>query len=250
MTRAEMLEEMEGLKASIEKKVEDYNGAVLTSEYGKMAELNSSMTEDIKKYSEISRDATFSELKETEDPMLEAVKRLSFTVIAVKDKKEDGESIPVREVVERERQIDLGKLHRFIPGGIGVDKKWNLMIEKFNLLLTTQKAKDLGINPKEINDSYYIGKLAREFDLGKNPASKTNLLKTLTTIVQAMIGENYKPKSHDVNFLLEVYSKKSRKALAITVANHRYLRGYIMEICHKIITNKSYVVDYHKAKKD
>ena len=70
----------------------------------------------------------------------------------------------------------------------------------------------------------------------------------LTAIVQAMIGEEYKPVSHDVNFLLSVYSRKSRKALTVSCANHKYLRGYIAEICHRIVTGKSYEVDYKKVK--
>ena len=124
------------------------------------------------------------------------------------------------------------------------------MVEKFNMLLTAQKAVDLGINPKEINDSYAMSEIAKGWDLGKNPASKTNILKTLRGIVTAMLGEEFANKvtSHDVNFLLSVYSRKSRKALTVTCANHKYMRGYVMEICHRVVTDKGYEVDYKKAK--
>ena len=114
--------------------------------------------------------------------------------------------------------------------------------------MTCQVAKELGIDPKDINDSYYMSDLAKSIDMGKNPTSKTNLLKTLTTVIQAMIGEEYKPLSHDVNFLLLVYGKKSRKALTVTCANHKYLRGYCMEICHRLVMGKVYDVDYKKMK--
>ncbi len=114
--------------------------------------------------------------------------------------------------------------------------------------MTCQKAKDLGIDPTTINDSYAMSEISKGYDLGKNPASKTNLLKTLTTIVQAMVGEKYKPVSHDVYFLLSVYSRKSRKALTVTCANHKYLRNYVMEICHRIVTGKVYEVDYKKVR--
>ena len=88
-----------------------------------------------------------------------------------------------------------------------------------NFLLTAQKAVDLGIDPKAVNDSYAMSEIAREFDMGKNPTSKTNLLKTLQTVITAMLGEQYKATSHDVNFLMSVYSKKNRKALTVTCAN-------------------------------
>lgn len=85
--------------------------------------------------------------------------------------------------------------------------------------------------------------------MGKNPTSKTNLLKTLQTVITAMLGEQYKATSHDVNFLMSVYSKKNRKALTVTCANHRYFRNYLAEVCHRIVTGKTYELDF-KTKKD
>ena len=117
-----------------------------------------------------------------------------------------------------------------------------------NFLLTAQKAIDLGLNPKDVNDSYAMSEIAAQYDMGKNPTSKTNMLRTLTTVVQAMLGEEYKPVSHDVNFLLSVYSRKNRRALTVSCANHRSFRNYIAEICHRIVTGKSYALDY-KVKK-
>ncbi len=95
-----------------------------------------------------------------------------------------------------------------------------------------------------------MSEIAREFDMGKNPTSKTNLLKTLQTVITAMLGEQYKATSHDVDFLMSVYSKKNRgKALTVTCANHRYFRNYLAEVCHRIATGKTYELDF-KTKKD
>ncbi len=63
-----------------------------------------------------------------------------------------------------------------------------------------------------------------------------------------MIGEEYKATSHDVNFLMSVYSKKGKKALAVACANHRFFTGYIAEICHKIVLDKEYSVEFKTAK--
>lgn len=207
------------------------------------------MEQTVNEYTSIARNQCFNVLKETEDPMLEAVKQLSYPTIRIVDKKvgEDKQKIPVTTIEDTEKQIDLFKLYKHC-GSIGKDPKWLHMVEKFNFLLTAQKAVDLGIDPKAINDSYAMSEIAKGYDLGKNPASKTNLLKTLQTIVTAMIGEEYKAVSHDVNFLLSVYSRKSRKALTVTCANHKYMRGYVMEICHRIVTGKSYAVEYKAVK--
>ncbi len=48
---------------------------------------------------------------------------------------------------------------------------------------------------------------------------------------------------------MSVYSRKNRKALTVTCANHKYMRGYVMEICNRIITDKAYEVDYKKSNK-
>lgn len=248
MTRAEKENKLQEIKASVEEKVKAYNEAMQDAKFDEASKLDTEMTEEVNEYTAIVRDMCFEDCAAAEDPMITAVTALSFMTIGVKDNKKGDEKIPVREVIERERQIDLYKLHKYVNGGIGQNKDWVHMIEKFNLLMTCQKAKDLGIDPTAINDSYAMSEIAKGYDLGKNPASKTNLLKTLTTIVQAMVGEEYKPVSHDVNFLLSVYSRKSRKALTVSCANHKYMRNYIMEICHRIVTGKVYEVDYRKVR--
>lgn len=248
MTRSDKENKLKELKVTVDEKVRAYNEAMQDGKFYDVQKLDTEITDSVNEYTGIVRDMCFEDCAASDDPMMAAVTALSFITIGVKDTKKGDEKIPVREVIEKERQIDLLKLHKFVEGGIGHNKEWAHMIEKFNLLMTCQKAKDLGIDPTAINDSYAMSEIAKGYDLGKNPASKTNLLKTLTAIVQAMIGEEYKPVSHDVNFLLSVYSRKSRKALTVACANHKYMRGYVMEICHRIVTGKIYEVDYKRAR--
>lgn len=253
MTRAEQTTKLEELRASVEADVKSYNEAYQEKRFTESDELDKKITEAINEYTGIVRDMCFADCKAADDPMLAAVRMLTFTTIGIKDTEEgEGDAkIAVRSVIEKERQIDLLKLHKFVGGdGIGADKTWPNMAEQFNLLLTAQKAKDLGIDPKSINDSYAMSEIARGIDLGKNPTSNTNILKTLRKVIAAMLGEEYANKavSHDVNFLMSVYSRKSRKALTVSCANHKYLRGYLAEICHRIVCDKKYEVDYKKAK--
>lgn len=249
MTREEKTKRLQELRASAEEQVKAYNEAMQEGKFEEMSKLDESITETVNEYTSIVRDMCFEDCAASADPMLTAVTMLSFITIGVKDSKKGDEKVPVREVIERERQIDLFKLHKYVDGGIGQNKDWVYMIEKLNFLMTAQKCVDLGIKPDAVNDSYAMSDIAKSYDLGKNPASKTNLLKTLTAIVQAMLGEDYKPVSHDVNFLLSVYSRKNRKALTVTCANHKYMRGYVMEICHRLVTGKTYAVDFKAVRK-
>lgn len=205
----------------------------------------------VNEHTSIARDECFETLQASVDPMLEAVRQLTFPTIRIVDKKV-GEGkyakIPVSFIEDSEKAIDLLKLHKSVNGGIGKNKNWASMIEKLNFLMTAQKAVDLGINPNTINDSYAMSDISRQIDMGKTPTSKTNILKTIQTIVTAMIGEEYKVTSHDVNFLMSVYSRKNRKALTVSCANHKYMRQYMMEICHRIVEGKSYAIDYKQKR--
>lgn len=241
MTKVELREKAEEL-------VRVYNEAVQSGDYELAYKTNEEITETVNEYTAIARDECFSECKAADNPMLEAVKRLSFKTIGTKDTKQGEEKIPVRKIIDRERAIDLLKLHKSVEGGIGVDKNWAYLAEKLNFLLTAQKAVDLGINPKEVHDSYSMSEIAKQIDMGKTPTSKTNILKTLQTVITAMLGDGVKATSHDVNYLMSVYSRKNRRALTVACATHRYFRGYLAEICNHIITGNPYEVEYRKVK--
>lgn len=257
-----------GIREKAEALIKEYNDAVQSGNFAPVTEVpkidaSGNPTNDkepvlireiaeqlVNEHTAIAREECFSALKSTDDPMLEAVKQLTFSTIRIVDKKvgEDKQKTPVSSIEDAEKPIDLLKLHKYVGGGIGKDKNWAYMVEKLNFLMTAQKAVDLGINPKEVNDSYAMSNISKEIDLGKTPTSKTNILKTLQAVVTAMIGEEYKATSHDVNFLMSVYSRKSRAALTVTCANHKYMRQYMAEICHRIVLGKSYALDYKKSK--
>ena len=241
-------EEMVQIRSEVEALVRDYNDAIQTGSYEAATKADTAMSERVNDYTAAARDIYFDICKNSDSPMLTAVTILTFTTIGVKDEKKGDDKVPVRAVVEKERAIDLQKLHKYC-GGIGADTNWSHIAQKMNFLLTAQKAVDLGLDPKAVNDSYAMSEIAREFDMGKNPTSKTNLLRTLQAVITAMLGDGYKATSHDVNFLMSVYSKKNRKALVVSCANHRNFRNYLAEVCHRIVTGKSYELDY-KMKKD
>lgn len=247
MTREDNIIKMNELRDKVEELVKEYNEAVMDGDVAKTIQLNEDTEKAVNEYTSIVRDMCFAECKATDDPMLTAVTMLTFKTIGIKDEKHEGEKFPTRVAIGKERTINLKALDTYC-GGIGADKNWMHICQKMNFLLTAQKAVDLGIDPKSVNDSYAMSEIARGFDMGKNPTSKTNLLKTLQTVVSAMLGDGYKATSHDVNFLMSVYSKKNRKALTVTCANHRNFQNYLAEVCHRIVTGKSYGIEYRRKK--
>lgn len=236
------------LRAKAESLTKEYNDAYQTGDFNRAKKLDEEIQQVVNQYTNIAREECFKTLLNQEDPMIAAVTMLTFSTIRTKDTKVGEAKTPVRSVEDSDKAINLLKLHQTAENGIGRDPKWSDMIEKLNFLMTAQKAVDLGIDPKKVNDSYAMSEIARSIDMGKTPTSKTNILKTVQSIVTAMIGEEYKATSHDVNFLFSVYSRKNRKALTVTCANHKYMRQYMAEICHRIVTNGSYELDYKQVK--
>lgn len=233
----------------ISEDVKKYNEAFQNAKFDESHKIAEKIENSVKEFAEKMRKECHNALLETADPMLEAVKQLRFETVRTKLIKEEGSTIPtmVLEVVERD--IGLLKLHKAAADGIGQNKSWYYMIEKLNCLLTAKTAQDLGINPTSVNDSFAMSKIAKSIDIGETPTSNTKLLAALQTIITAMVGEQYKVKSHDVEFLKKVYTKKSRKALTVTCANNKALTNYIAEICHRIVLEKSYSVEYKEVKK-
>jgi len=248
MTREERVVKLAELRAIAEESVALYNDAMQNSKAEEVFKTEKIISETIGEYTNVARELCFEDCKSTDDPMLTAIKKLSFTTIGVKDEKKDEDLIPVRVIIEKNRPIDLLKLDKYC-GRIGADKNWHHIAMKMNFLLTMQKCIALKIDPKAVNDSYAMSEIAKDFDMGKTPTSKTNLLRTLQTVVTAMLGDEYKAASHDVVFLTSVYSKMGRKALTVSCANHRHFRTYLMNILHRIVTEKSYGLD-HPVKKD
>ena len=272
MTRAEKIAELAVLRERAENLVMQYNEGIQngdpnptmeTDEIGKDGKptgkkvvdyIGTVLEQTINEHTAIARGICFDDCRAADDPMLEAIKRLTFTTIGVKVSKKGDEKITVSEIVEKEKAIDLLKLHKSVKGGIGKDPKWNGLVERMNFYMTARQAKRLLKQKehlttvlKEINDSYAMCEIARNIDMGKDPTSNTKLLATLQSVITAMVGEEYKATSHDVNYITDLYATKGKKALSVNCANHRYFRGYIAAVCHSIVTGEDYDVAFKKA---
>lgn len=267
MTREEYAAKLEQLKAEVEKQVTAYNEAYGDKQFDKASEINAATEKNIAEHNSIAQMLCFYGILDTEDPMVTACLKLSFPVIAVKDTFEgEGEIKILKRVMvsDKEKQIDLLKLEKFAKDrgreNIGHDPLWNNMIERLNLLFAMDCAVEIGKGEefiREMHDCFAIREASRDINFGVKdpkagtPISNTALLKAVSATVSAMIGEESGKKAltHDVRFLKIASAKKSRKALTIQCANNKYMRGYLMEVCNRILTDGKYDVEYKRIKK-
>lgn len=231
-----------------------YNIVILSDEKGSREE-EMKLDEDIRSvvgnYVGESRKVCFEWLKSQADPMLEAVKLMEYPTIRIHDTKVGEEiKIPHREIISVTKQIDLLDLHKYVGGaGIGKDPDWMHYAQKMNQLMTAYAATQLNVDPREIYNSYDMSQVAKKIELGATPTSNRQLLTVLGEVIATMIGPDYKPKSYDVAYLKFVYGGKGRKALTLRCSNHKAFRKILMDICHRIVFDMSYDLDYKKMKK-
>lgn len=220
---------------------------VETDDVKERASLMDDIDDVIRCYTAESKAKCYAAAKASDNPMHWAIKEFFFPVIKLREKKDEETNTVIYSIIDAERPIDLRDLHKKI-GGIGADKNWIYRVEKFNLHLTVRAANRVGA---KVNiDNFNMNELSRAIDMGKNPCSNTQLLKTLQSVIDMMLGENYKATSHDVNYLVDVYSNDNKKSkTSMTAANHKTLIMYLKKVCYRILTNgKGYDVEQREIK--
>lgn len=273
MTREEYIAKQGTLLASIRANVQEYNSEYGELHFDKATVINAAIEKDVNEYNDIAQMLCFDECAKSEDPMKSAILALHYQVIGVKDTMVGDEVKVLKRVVvgdpdsedpqPKYKQIDLLKLQKYCKDHydhkIGHETNWNNQVERLNMLFALDCAVELGKGQEFINEMsscYALKDASRDIDFGvKNPKagtpiSNTGLLKAVKAVVTAMIGPEFGEKvlTHDVRFLKKVSAKKSRKELTVQCANHRFMRGYIMEVCYRIMTEGSYDVDYKRVK--
>lgn len=244
------------LHEEIKELVEKYNEAYGYREYKRMQELDTEIADKVEEYTGISERECFEEILNEENPMKAAAERVRYATIKVRDVTED--KVTTRVVEASSNQIDPLKLHKKAKEGIGADKNWHFMIEKLNMLLTCRRAIELGLNPREIKNTYSMSEEACKIEMlmdGTSPdkfdknAADEILKQDVQKVVNAMLGEGYEVTDVMINYLLMIYQKKNnRKSLSVSCANHRNMRIYLLDICHACVTGNEFSVIY-KVKK-
>ena len=209
--------------------------------------LDKDLEDIVKYYGATSKAACYAAAKASGNAMKYAITTFFYPTIKVKEDKDKETGAVLRSIEDAEKPIDLGDLHKKI-GGIGADTNWIYLVEKFNFHLTLRAAKRVGATVN--SDAFAMKDTSRQIELGKNPCSNTQMLKTLQSIVTAMLGEGYKVTSHDVHYLVDCYANDNKKSkTSITAANHKTLRNYLKKVCYRILTDgKGYGVEQREIK--
>lgn len=210
-------------------------------------EIENDLDSVIKYFTATSKNECYTKARESGDPMKFAIKEFFFPVIRIVERDDNETGAKMRFIADAMRPIDLGDMYKKLKG-IGADVNWIYVAEKLNYYLTLRAAQRVGAKVK--SDAFVMNEIAKQIDMGKNPCSNNQMLKTLQGIITMMLGDGYKATSHDVNYLVDCYSNDSKKSkTSITAANHKTLRNYLKKICYRILTDsKGYQVEQREIK--
>lgn len=253
-----VLRNISDINADILARIGTYN-AIINDKSTKAADiekLNAETSELEKEYARAAHHAAALELLNNDAPMLAAAMALTFETVKHKDK-EDENGVKSRELVTAERPLDFAALESFfVERGkkFGTESTWAYKVAAFNRLLCMRTAQSIGADVKTVAEKFATPTQARDINLGKTPTSNTQLLKQLQMIIDSMLyvegekGNIYKANSHDVGYLLSLYAKKGRGVLSVAAARPKYLEKLIAEILHRIVTEKSYNIEFKEKK--
>lgn len=251
----EIRKELEEYKGDIERSIDEYNAALDENNFVKMSQAEAALKAAEDNYAETKEEEVFEALKAEENPVKAAIIEHSYNVVTHHANRKKGVIIGYELVTDRLRQIDLLKFCKYCD----LPTAWQYKVEKFNQLLALRTANDLKLpksKVKDICDSFYMNKLAREIDLGGTPDSNTQICKQLQMVVDAIIYEDngkgknlYRALSRDVTYLLLTYTKRNnKKVCSVQVAKNSYMHKLILDVIHRILTGGVYDLDYQIVK--
>lgn len=248
-------------RENIVAKIGEYNEALKANDLAKTARIEQELKDAEAAYAEVKCVEVFRELAQSENPVKAAVTMHSYLVVSHRAKREEGSVTGFEIVEDKVRQIDLVRFCEFCK----LPTSWKYAVEKFNQLLAMRTATELKMTKaqiKKICDSFYMNDLARKVEMGDTPDSNTAICKQLQQVVDGVLFEDngkgknvFRVNNHDVAYLLMCYTKRGKKTLSVAVAKNSYIHRLVLDVMHRIVTNKSYDLEYRmisadKAKKN
>lgn len=197
-----------------------------------------------------------------------AAERLRYTVIGVKDNKIADDLCPVREVVNKVKDIDLIDMDRILGGNACADKGWKSIAQHLNHLIVYASCVQLGADYTKVRDCLGLKEIHDAIQRGEAPMSRRHMAEAFRKALEAIIGEaglalwDMEMPERDiegnpltvgntaVNYAVRVFSKKGKKALSIACGNNKASVQILMDIAHRLLTGASFTVESKEIKEE
>ena len=236
----------EEIREKLEAAVSDYNKALLNKDFNAKTEAETNIKGYVAEYKKAKQDSVLYQLSKEAEPMVAAVKMLTYPVLRAKSVKEDGIETGM-ELVESDARVNLVK----VAERAKLPTDWQYQVEKIGLLLSLRAAKELGISVRDLKSmtkDYRMNDLARKVEMGETPDSNTQIVGMIQTVMDRVFPGMGKANSHDAAYMWMAATRAGREAKSIKVCDARLAHNLFADVANRIITKGKYTVDYKKVK--
>lgn len=226
--------------------VQAYNEALLAKNLSAKAEAEENLKGALKEYKKQKLDSVLYHLKQEENPVMAAVRQLTYPVMRSKIVREEGIETGI-ELVETNVRIPLVKVCEYC----GLSTVWQYKVEKLALLLSLRAAKELKIpaaEMKRMTKDFRMNELARKVELGETPESNTQIVAMIQNIMDDLLPGAGKANSHDAAYAWMTCTRAGREAKTVKVCDPRTAHNIMIDVMNRIVTKGRYEVDYRKVK--
>lgn len=195
-----------------------------------------------------------------------AAEHLRYRVIGVKDNKVADDLCPVREVIDKVKDIDLIDMDKTLGGSACASKDWKSIAQRLNHIIVYASCVQLGADYRKVRDCLGLKEIHDAIQRGETPLSRANMRDEFKKAIKAIIGEaglgnwDLVMPERDiegnmlmvgdtaVNYAVRVFSKKGKRALSIACGNNKASVQILMDICHRLLTGAEFSVESKEIK--
>lgn len=241
------------IRGKIDALVEDYRKAFVSNDLAGCHANEVLIGDELKEYKKQSLTAALYELKHTDDPMREAVKRVTYPTLKFKHDRVDGTEVGVHIEPSTERFTLLE-----VAKACGLSTVWQYDVEKLAQLISIRAAEELNEELDErkvaeiakLREKYRVSDKARALDDGPDPTSNTQLIARLQKIADAVFpGGGMKVLKRDLMFVIHGFDKIDNKEVGtISLGNTRLMHRLFMDVMNRKVTGAGYGLAFKAAK--
>lgn len=263
LSLTKMCEDLVKYSAEAEKYVQLYN-ELNSSENRKpadVAEARKKAEDACVDYTNTAKLVTYKELEETDNPIIEAIIRLDYPSLSIKEAKQENAKAPAELEVKRGTKpidlIDIAKVTEFKFH----NNDWQKLAKEMNCKFVYAACADCGVSYKFADEFISMIEIRKSIEKKERPLALENMTSALYACIEAIIGPGYaevwntssgKCDSEGeeltvgncfVNLTHRAFSKKSKKVLQLTCGNHKDLVRILAEICHGLVTGETISIE-------
>ena len=241
------MNKIEELRIKAESAINAINTAIADNKHSEIILAKASVKTAIDELNTEIVNDMFAEFLADENPMLKAIEKCYYTVYSAKYSIDKDTKIETAEIGEKLEIVDIKALEDTAPKAISVNGQWRYAIEKMAFLLACRVEKDLNLN-SNLNSTYKISQIAKDFDLKGTFTSNTQMLNALNFILE-MIIPNTKGLTCDVKYMTYLMVKRGKEGLSVKLPQAKTIQKLITEIAHRIVTNSVYTSEFETVSK-